>query len=29
MKPMWDKFAGDIGKDTIEGALAANAKKTN
>ena len=29
MKPMWAKFEKDIGKDTIDAALAANAKKTN
>ena len=29
MKPVWSKFEADIGKDTIEGAQAANAKKTN
>jgi len=29
MKPVWDKFESEIGKDTIDGAQAANAKKTN
>lgn len=29
MKPMWAKFEGDIGKDTMDAAQAANAKKTN
>ena len=29
MKPVWDKFEPEIGKDTIEAAQAANAKRTN
>ncbi len=29
MKPVWDKFEDGIGKDTLDAAQAANAKKTN